>query len=421
MAKRIGNILNKIGDLENIYIADSNARKNKRQSLKYIEQHDLNQVKENQKLSKDILEGTYKTSKYTLEKIFEPKKRILYKLPYYPDRIAQHSMMNILKPIWKKQFIPNTYSCIEGRGIHKCAKDLKRDLWRTRWDGRTTYCLKLDITKFYPSINHAILKEIVQRKIKDIGVLRLIYEIIDSVRQVNPNSDKGIPIGNYMSQYLANLYLSQFDIWCKSELKCRFYYRYADDIVILSDNKEFLHKVLICIKFYLAQVLKLQVKSNYQIFPVEERGIDFVGYVFRHEYCLLRKSTKIRINKLLNKYKNKEIDLEYLYKHLSSYFGWLKYCNSKHFLTKIQKETNLKFSNFIGKKDKISNYYNKTVKVVCIVPHKKYFTIQFIYNKKPIEVKSKSISIFKFFIGRKLPEYIIFKKYERSTQNKKQK
>lgn len=90
MAKRIGNILNKIGDLENIYIADSNARKNKRQSLKYIEQHDLNQVKENQKLSKDILEGTYKTSKYTLEKIFEPKKRILYKLPYYPDRIAQH-------------------------------------------------------------------------------------------------------------------------------------------------------------------------------------------------------------------------------------------------------------------------------------------------------------------------------------------
>lgn len=128
MAKRIGNILNKIGDLENIYIADSNARKNKRQSLKYIEQHDLNQVKENQKLSKDILEGTYKTSKYTLEKIFEPKKRILYKLPYYPDRIAQHSMMNILKPIWKKQFIPNTYSCIEGRGIHKCAKDLKRDL-----------------------------------------------------------------------------------------------------------------------------------------------------------------------------------------------------------------------------------------------------------------------------------------------------
>lgn len=131
----------------------------------------------------------------------------------------------------------------------------------------------MDITKFYPSIDHNILKSIISRKIKDTKVLEILYEIIDSVNGINGIYGKGVPIGNYLSQYFANLYLTGFDHWCKEELKCRYYYRYADDIVILGESKAHLRNVLVAIKLYLKHVLKLGVKGNYQIFPVESRGL----------------------------------------------------------------------------------------------------------------------------------------------------
>lgn len=134
-----------------------------------------------------------------------------------------------------KQFISTTYSCIKGRGIHKCLKDLKCAL--CKHPNETTYCLKFDIKKFYPSINHRILKRIIRRKIKDKTLLKILDEIIDSAN--------GVPIGNYLSQYFANLYLTPFDRYCKSTLKCKFYYRYADDIVILSNDKQWLHGILL--------------------------------------------------------------------------------------------------------------------------------------------------------------------------------
>ena len=205
-------------------------------------------------------------------------------MPYYPDRIAQHAIMATLVPIWNKIFIEQTYSCIEGRGIHKCAKDVKKALQNKE---ETKYCLKLDIKKFYPSINHEILKTIIRRKIKDKEVLYILDEIIDSTN--------GVPIGNYLSQYFANLYLAYFDHYCKEVLKCKYYFRYADDIVILSSNKEFLHSIIYKIQKYLDTNLKLQVKSNWQVFPVDSRGIDFVGYIFRHNYILVRKKIKLKL------------------------------------------------------------------------------------------------------------------------------
>lgn len=119
----------------------------------------------------------------------------------------------------------------------------------------------MDITKFYPSIDHNILKSIISRKIKDTKVLEILYEIIDSVNGINGIYGKGVPIGNYLSQYFANLYLTGFDHWCKEELKCRYYYRYADDIVILGESKAHLRNVLVAIKLYLKHVLKLGVKD----------------------------------------------------------------------------------------------------------------------------------------------------------------
>lgn len=125
--KRYSGLHDKLCTIENIEVADDNARKNK--NKKYgINKHDKNRQYENEDLVDKLFNLKYKTSKYSLYKIYEPKERIIYKLPYYPDRIAHHAIMNVVKDIWTKSFIHNTYSCIEGRGIHLCANNLKRDL-----------------------------------------------------------------------------------------------------------------------------------------------------------------------------------------------------------------------------------------------------------------------------------------------------
>lgn len=133
-----------------------------------------------------------------------------------------------MEPIWVKIFTRDTYSCIKGRGIHALVCKLKKDL-RSDVEG-TKYCAKMDIKKFYPSITHSILKEIIEKKIKDKKLLKLLFEIVDSA--------DGVPIGNYLSQFFANLYMAYFDHWVKEELKVKYYYRYADDIVLLSNDKD---------------------------------------------------------------------------------------------------------------------------------------------------------------------------------------
>ncbi|MEF9476740.1 RNA-directed DNA polymerase [Chryseobacterium sp. 1B4] len=141
------------------------------------------------------------------------------------------------------------------------------------------------------------------------------------------NSAPGLPIGNYLSQYFANFYLTFFDHWIKENLKIKYYFRYADDIVILNNDKENLHEILKIITKYLSNNLRLEVKRNWQIFPIENRGIDFVGYVHYHTHTLLRKSIKKRFAKMLRKNPKKE--------SIASYYGWAKHCNSKNLLKKL--------------------------------------------------------------------------------------
>lgn len=391
--KRKGGFYNALCNIDNIELADKNARKGKKSSKDFILKHDLNHDAENQELLNQFLTGTFRTSNYSIYELFERNKlRTIYRLPYYPDRIAQHAIMNVTKEYWTNLFIRETYSCIEGRGIHKCLKDLNNAL--RRFPNQTTYCLKIDIKKFYPSITHPSLKRILSSKIKDKRFRAILYEVIDSVNSCSDVKGIGVPIGNYLSQYFANLALCPFDHYCKEVLHCKFYFRYADDIVFLSDSKEFLHEVFHKIKEYLETKLSLQIKPNYQIFPVEARGIDFVGYVSYHKKILLRKSLKLSIMKVLHKYQNKEITLEELTCTMSSYFGWMKYANTKNLLKKIYRITGLNFSNFNGTKDIISNYKDKLVFVVQVETHNKYFNIHFIYNNKPYTVRSTNKKLY---------------------------
>jgi hypothetical protein len=317
--KRYGDLFERIISLKNLDIAEEKARKGKGNRKEVIE-FTKNREENLRKLHEDLKYGRFKTSKYHIFKIHDPKERYIYKLPYYPDHIVHHAIMNVLEEIWTKQYTKNTYSCIKGRGIHACLRDLKIALLDRQ---NTIYCLKLDITKFYPSINHDILKGIVKRKIKCPRTLNLIFEIIDSA--------DGLPIGNYLSQFLANLYLSALDHELKEILHVKYYFRYADDMVILAGTKEELRKVLEYIRNRL-QTLDLKLKNNWQIFPVEPRGIDFIGYVFHHEYILLRKSIKQRIKKKVERLSKSNMSQEELRLELASYWGWCKHANTKNLL-----------------------------------------------------------------------------------------
>jgi retron-type reverse transcriptase len=294
--------------IENLMLADTKACRGKGWQ-RSVQLHQERQQENILKLQRMLLDRTYCTSTYTTFPVFEPKQRLVYRLPYFPDRIAHHAAMNILEPIFVSTFTADTYSCIKGRGIRGAREAIQKALKDVPG---TIYCLKLDIRKFYPSIDHDILKQLLRRKIKDPDMLWFLDEVIDSA--------DGLPIGNYLSQYLANYYLTFFDHWLKEKKGVRYYFRYADDCVFLAPDKASLHLLLADIREYLAIELKLIVKDNYQIFPVAARGIDFVGYVFFHTHTLIRKSIKQRFARMMRWRRNKQ--------SVASYWGWLKHANT---------------------------------------------------------------------------------------------
>lgn len=304
--KRYGNLYERIISLDNLYLAELKARKGKKNRKEIIQF--INNLNENiLEIHKSLINTTYKTSNYSHFVIYEPKKRELSALPY-KDRVVHHAILNYLEPILVKTFISQSYSCIKHRGIHKCLNDLTKYLKNKE---ETKYCLKLDIKKFYPSVNNEILKFLLRTKIKDGKLLNLLDEIINSIQ--------GLPLGSYTSQWFGNFYLNKFDRWVKETKKIKYYLRYCDDIVILGNNKEELHNLRKEIQQYLQENLRLDL-SNYQVFPIESRGIDFVGYVSYHTHIALRKTIKQNFKRMLNKYPNK--------RSIASYNGWLSHCNS---------------------------------------------------------------------------------------------
>lgn len=305
-------------DMKNIQEAHKNAQHGKKH---YAEVQMVNADPEKYLTQIQVMlrDKTFRNSPYEVfTKTDSGKAREIYKLPYYPDRIIHHCVMQVLEPIWKRTLIADTYSSLKGRGIHKGVKRVKEAL---RDRENTRYCLKFDVRKFYPSVDHAILKTIVRRKIKDPDMLWLLDEVIDSA--------DGIPIGNYLSQYFGNLYLTYFDHWMKEKKGCRYYFRYCDDVVVLHGDKGFLHKLLGDVQEYLAAELKLSLKSNYQVFPVDARGIDFLGYRFFHDYVLLRKSIAQRFKEKAQTIRHRgwQLTVTQLVNGIMSYWGWIRYAN----------------------------------------------------------------------------------------------
>ena len=323
--KRYGNLYEKVYDMDNLKKAHQKAKVGKGW-YKEVKMVDENPDYYLEKLQKMLMDKTYQTSEYeTFIKRDSGKEREIFKLPYFPDRICQWAIMLVIEPFLIKHFTADTYSAIPGRGTHLCLSRMKEAIKKDPQG--TRYCLKLDVSKYYPSINHDILKQKYRRKFKDPDLLWLLDEIIDSTE-----GNKGIPIGNYLSQYSGNFYLSQFDHWIKEVKQIKYYYRYMDDIVILGDNKADLHKIHSEISVFLKKELDLKVKDNWQVFPTFVRGVDFIGYRTFEDFVLLRKSIakeyKRKMIRILRKVETGQLMSERDWASFNSYKGWLKHCNS---------------------------------------------------------------------------------------------
>ena len=322
--KRIGNLYEKIYDIENLRLAHKQARRGKSfyTEVKLIDENEDEYL---YRLQDMLIHKTYHTSKYEVFEKKEGKKiRKIYKLPYFPDRICQWAIIQVIEPYLMRTLTDDTYSALPGRGVERARRKMVRAL-KTDPEN-TVWCLKIDISKYYPNVNIEKLKLKYRRLFKDNDLLWLLDEILGS------NPDTGVPIGNYISQYSGNIYLSDFDHRVKEAYHIKHYFRYMDDMVFLSSSKEELQNLIKEITKYLADEYDLKVKDSWSLFRVEDRGIDFVGYVFRHDSIRLRKSIAHSIKKTSSKIRwrvNNDMELNrHLYFSFNSLKGWLKHSHS---------------------------------------------------------------------------------------------
>lgn len=316
--KRHGNLFEKITDIDNIYRAYYNARRGKgwqRAVVKFNEDIDNNLIG----IRDSLINKTFTTSTYKTKLIHEPKKREVYILPFAPDRIVQHAIMNVIEPIWERLFIYDSYACRVGKGIHAGSRRVMEFI------RKNAYCMQCDISKFYPSIDHDILFTIIKKKIKCEDTLDLFHNIINSI-----DGYKNVPIGNYTSQWFGNLYMNELDQYLKHEHKVKYYIRYCDDFILFHNSKKILSQLAAIIKDFVENKLKLRLKKC-SIFPISQ-GLDFLGYRHFRNYILLRKSTTKRVIKRLRNMphdlKDGKISQDQFRSSLASTQGWLKWANT---------------------------------------------------------------------------------------------
>jgi retron-type reverse transcriptase len=285
--KRCGNLYEKICSFENLVKAARKAQRGKR-FKDSTSRFNLELEKELLHLQQELQNQTYRMGAYKQFCIYDPKKRLISAAPYR-DRVVQHALCNIVEPIFEKTFIYNSYACRKNKGTHKAVDRF------TEFSRKNRYVLKCDIKNYFGSIDHDILSGLILKKIKDRKVLWLIKLIIDST------PSPGIPIGNLSSQILANLYLNGLDHYLKETLRCEYYIRYMDDLVIFSNDKNQLGQIKKTIQKFL-EALRLEIHANKcQIYPTR-KGVIFLGYKIFPTHLLVVKQNVKRLRKRLKKY-----------------------------------------------------------------------------------------------------------------------
>ena len=339
--KRLNNVWSTFSDEETLLTAIRTAAKGKRKyrKVRRVLKKDKDAAHE---LSVMLNAGKFKPSPYKVDKIKTEygKEREIFKLPFYPDRCVQHGISQVMRKKWDNSLTSDTYACLPGRGINckKLRYNLNHKVKRAirSFGNKRVYIFKMDIKKCYPSVDNDIMARTYRRHCKDKRML----ELMDSINY----NGKGLPIGNFLSQLEINLYLSQLDRLAKEVLKVKYYFRYMDDIVLMSDDKSELHQWQWRILNFLWYELHLESNHKRQIFPLgenlSERGLDFGGYVYRKNSTMVRK----RIKKAFAKRRHKP-------KSVPSYMGILQCCDARNLINKIvNRDNDMDLSQLLQKK-----------------------------------------------------------------------
>lgn len=216
-------------------------------------------------LYQELKNKTYEHSPYFSFYVKDPKLRHIHKA-CVKDRVLHHAIFRILYPIFDKSFIFDSYSCRIGKGTHKAVNRLKEFAQKvSRNNTKTCFVLKLDIKKFFESINQEILLNLIKRKIKDKNTIWVIEKVVRSF-------PKGLPLGNITSQLFANIYLNELDKFLKHKLKIKYYIRYCDDFLILDRNKVYLENLIVTINDFLKNRLRLSLHPNKIIIRIYRQG-----------------------------------------------------------------------------------------------------------------------------------------------------
>lgn len=308
--------------IENLFQAWGEFKKGKRKRLevKIFERH----LEDNLfNLHQALRAKSYQHGSYASFYVQDPKQRHIHKASIQ-DRIVHHLLYKFLYKLFDKSFIFDSYSCRFNKGTHKGVLRLEKFVRKVS-KNYTSYCwvLKMDIRKFFASVDQRILFNLLKKKISDRDILWLLSEVIESFHS-DEGKNKGIPLGNLTSQVFANIYLNELDQFVKHKLRVKYYLRYADDFLLLSNSKECLYDLIGPIRVFLEDKLKLELHPNKILFRKLDWGIDFLGYIVLPHYRLPRTKTKRRIfRKLINKIGSVNFS-----QSLQSYLGYFGHANS---------------------------------------------------------------------------------------------
>ena len=332
MPKTIRNKFNEALSYENLMKAHIQSRKGKGYR-KDIILFNLKQEDYIMWLYENLKNGTYKHGGYTTFYITEPKIRRIEKSKYIDRIVHRWYVNNFIEPFFVPQFINTTYACLKNRGMHKETLDLQKAMKHCKIIWGNYYILKMDVKKYFENINKDILYKILLKKIKDKKVIWLTKEILYS------NEGKvGLPIGNYTSQLFANVYLNELDQYVKQQLKCKYYFRYMDDGVILVKTKEEAKMLLEKIRNFLKENLKLELNSKTQNFK-STQGVNYCGYKINEYRLKIRDRGKRKLKKKIKelKYKIKigELTSKEAKKYLAGHMGYIKIANTYNLEQKL--------------------------------------------------------------------------------------
>ncbi|WP_020613211.1 reverse transcriptase/maturase family protein [Sediminispirochaeta bajacaliforniensis] len=343
MAKTYNNLYPQIYSFEALHEAYRKARKGKRYQNEVV-RFTAGLEEELIQLQNELIWEEYDTSGYRLFTVHEPKTRVVASLPFR-HRVVHHSIVSVIEPIWEVRFIKDSYACRPGKGTHAGADTAERMMRKVRREHGAVYALKADISKYFPSVDHEILKRLLRKRIACKPTLRLLDNIIDSYVEEGACRPRGIPIGNLTSQLFANIYLHELDKFVKYDLRERHYVRYMDDFVILHHDKQHLQDLRRRIEGFLQDRLLLHTNGKTQVFPLRRFGgrpLDFLGYRIWPTHRKLRKDSVKRMRKRLKRlaaeYKYGRIDIDRVRAAVHSWIAHSSHANTFRLRRQVMSE-----------------------------------------------------------------------------------